>query len=337
MHASARQARTSGAASALARPRAVPSARMYGRSSMATGAAGLTLRPLLDGPRRACRVIASFPVATYVEVPGVPEPRVVALVTSGAVRLPNAVLLAGDRTAPGAGAAPLPVVKVGACGSVGGGGLTVAGLHVQVRRWWDPAPVLGPISAARLAAGTDRLQRICADSPRGPGLSGCDGPAELARRCVAGDLPGAVEAAERIVGLGPGLTPSGDDMLAGLLLALRLLGGAIPGGAAPVDRARHAGGPVWLADWLGAAVVADAGGSTTALAATLLHCAARGEAAGEVAAVLHGIAGREPMDAAAYRLLATGHTSGADLAWGLVAGCRAALALAGPAPERPPR
>jgi hypothetical protein len=149
------------------------------------------------------------------------------------------------------------------------------------------------------------------------GLSGHATPKKLAAACLAGDLPHAVDAAERIVGLGPGLTPSGDDALAGLLLALRLLGGAVPGG----------GRAVWLADWLGAAVTAHACDRTTSLAATLLHCAARGQASVEAAAVLRGIAGQDPLVPAARRLLATGHTSGADLAWGLLLGCRAALAL----------
>ncbi|MEW2357968.1 DUF2877 domain-containing protein, partial [Spirillospora sp. NPDC029432] len=142
-------------------------------------------------------------------------------------------------------------------------------------------------------------------------------PLLLADRCAAGDLVGAVECAERIVGLGPGLTPSGDDILAGLLVTLRLVGGARdPGGRA-----------VWLAGWLGAAVTADAGTRTTALAATLLHCAASGAAGAEVAAVLRAVAGHEPAAPAVRRLLAAGHTSGADLAAGVQAGCRAALAL----------
>src|SRR5690606_28410956 len=138
-------------------------------------------------------------------------------------------------------------------------------------------------------------------------------PAELAEACAAGDLAGAVEAAERIVGLGPGLTPSGDDILCGLLVSLRLVGDAV----------RHGRRAVWLADWLGAAVTADAGTRTTALAATLLHCAAAGGAGAEVAAVLRGVAGHEPPALPVRRLLAVGHTSGADLAQGVLAGCRA--------------
>ena len=48
-------------------------------------------------------------------------------------------------------------------------------------------------------------------------------------------------------------------------------------------------------------------------------------AAAEVSAVLLGMAGQEPLEPAAKRLLTD--TAGADLAWGLAAGCRAALTL----------
>ncbi len=69
-----------------------------------TGAASLGVRSLIDGPRRPARVIAAFPVAVYLElsIPG-PEPRVLALVTPGAVRLPNAVIVrrTARRTRPG--------------------------------------------------------------------------------------------------------------------------------------------------------------------------------------------------------------------------------------------
>lgn len=205
----------------------------------------------------------------------------------------------------------------GDTGWVGSGAAQAGRLWVPVRRWWDPSPVLGPLSRARLDHGHAALQAAREAGARKPGLDGHGGPEALAARCASGDLAGAVEIAEDLVGLGPGLTPSGDDVLSGLLIALRLLGGVIPGGTKAV----------WLADWLGAAVTSFAGDRTTALSATLLHCAARGQAAAEVAAVLHGFAGQEPLLPAIRKLLVTGRTSGADLAWGLSAGCRAALAL----------
>jgi hypothetical protein len=277
------------------------------------GAASLAVRQPLSGSRRQARVIAANPAAFYLELPPpAAEPRVVVIAAAGAPRLPNAVAVMGteelDRHIPGA--------MTGEAW-IGRGTAQAGGLSVRVLRWWDPSPVLGPLSRVRLEQGAAALQRACAAAGLAPSLVGHDGPAELAACCADGDLAGAVEASDLIVGLGPGLAPGGDNMISGLLLALRLLGGAIPGGTRAV----------WLADWLGAAVTADAAIRTTALGGTLLHCAAHGQAAAEVSAVLHGLAGQEPLAPAARTLLATGQTAGADLAWGLVAGCRAALAL----------
>jgi hypothetical protein len=279
------------------------------------GAASLGLRSLLDRPRCPARVIAVFPSAMYLELRTPAEPRVLALVCSDAVRLPNSVVVAvSSRTR------PFDHVSEGAEAWVGDGWFEVdappTALRVRVRRWWAPSPTLGPLPLARLVRGVRGLES--AFDASACGLAGHPDPRRLADHCAAGDLASAVEAAERIVGLGPGLTPSGDDILCGLLLGLRLVGGSLT----------HGGTAVWLADWLGAAVTEDAGTRTTALAATLLHCAARGEAGAEVAGVLRAVAGHEQLEPAVRRLLAAGHTSGADLTFGLLAGCRASLVLA---------
>ena len=73
-------------------------------------------------------------------------------------------------------------------------------------------------------------------------------------------------------------------MVAGLVLALRLLGGATVGGARAV----------WLADRLAVMVTRNARDRTTPVSAALLHCAARGQAAAEVISVLRAFEGREP-------------------------------------------
>jgi hypothetical protein len=282
------------------------------RPLVVAGAASLAVRQPLTGPRRQARVIAARPYAVYLELPPpAAEPRVLVLTAAGTSRLPNAVAVSAglDRLVP----------EVSGESWVGRGVVQAGQLTVRVLRWWDPSPVLGPLSRARLEQGAASLHRACAAADRGSGLAGHDAPAALAACCAGGDLAGAVEAAERMVGLGPGLAPSGDNMVSGLLLALRLLGGAIPGGTRAV----------WLADWLGAAVTSDGSRRTTSLGATLLHCAAHGQATEEVSAVLRGLAGQEPLGAVTRRLLAsTGPAAGADLAWGLVAGCRAALVLA---------
>jgi hypothetical protein len=299
------------------------------RPLIVTGAASIAVRQALTGPRRPARVITASPAAVYLELPpSAAEPRVLVVAAAGTSRLPNAIAVAPaglDRFAP-SGPGPGGLDRFAASGPgtaegwTGRGVVQLGELTVHVQRWWDPSPVLGPLSRARLEQGATALHRASAAASRGPALAGHDAPAALAACCSSGDLAGAVEAAERMVGLGLGLTPSGDNMINGLLLALRLLGGAISGGTRAV----------WLADWLGAAVTSDASRRTTSLGATLLHCAARGQAAEEASAVLRGLAGQEPLGPAIRKLLAAGQVQGADLAWGLVAGCRAAVALASP-------
>jgi hypothetical protein len=160
------------------------------------------------------------------------------------------------------------------------------------------------------------MNDICGASGRGTGLDASGFPAQLAEGCATGSLLTALSAAEQLMGLGPGLTPSGDDMLSGLLAALRHLGQA-----ADAERA------VWLADWLAATVAFDAPTRTTPISATLLHCAAKGQSCAEAVAVLRGIVGLQSLEPAVQRLLRLGHTSGADLTWGIRAGLSAVLAL----------
>lgn len=256
-----------------------------------------------------------------------------------AVRLPNAIIAgipaaALAVTVPAGPAArsvtgPQKALKKAArtteppdgAATAGGGWVRIGGtLNVQARRWWDPSPVVGPLSRGRLDQGAAVLSRVCRQGTPGPALADHAAVRTLATCCAAGDLAGSVEQAEHLVGLGAGIVPAGDSVLCGLLLALRLLGGAIAGGSRAV----------WLADWLSAAVTSYASERTTPLAASLLHCAARGQASAEAAAVLHGVAGEDPVEPAARRLLtvkAAAALGTADLAWGMVAGCRAAQAL----------
>ncbi|MFI0418430.1 DUF2877 domain-containing protein [Spongiactinospora sp. 9N601] len=273
-----------------------------------SGAASSALRPVFEAPRRPARVLAAFPTGVYLEIRADLEPRVVALVTGDGVRLPNSVVL-GD---------PLPGVAAGDDAMVGEGAIELGGCVLRPRRWWNPAPPLGPVDPAALARAAEIMAVACARSPRRPGLEDTGAATLLADGCASGSLIRMITAAEHLVGLGPGLTPSGDDMLAGLLVALRGLGGA--SGAARA---------VWTAGWLAAAVTFDARTRTTPISATLLHCAARGEGSAEVVAVLRGMCGRQALEPALARLLSLGHTSGADLAWGLRVGLAAVRGPAG--------
>ncbi|MEO8289268.1 MAG: DUF2877 domain-containing protein [Chloroflexota bacterium] len=126
----------------------------------------------------------------------------------------------------------------------------------------------------------------------------------------------AGDALMRMIGLGPGLTPSGDDVVSGILAALvwqaRL--GAI-------ERA-------WAEQLV--AQVRSASASTNYISARLLWYAGEGvlyEPAVQLGhALLAGDSGRivEP----AVQLLAIGNTSGSDLAIGMLVGCLALSVIA---------
>ena len=150
-----------------------------------------------------------------------------------------------------------------------------------------------------LAAGAGPLLDVLAGAP----ASALADPAYEPRltravRCVdRGDLDGAVDA---LAGLGPGLTPAGDDALAGILLVL---------GAH--DRA--------------AAVAAADRARTNDIARAFLAWAARGQSIEPVHRLL--VAGDAGSASAALAdLLRFGHSSGADLAFGLRLGLRALIA-----------
>lgn len=116
-----------------------------------------------------------------------------------------------------------------------------------------------------------------------------------ARRVAGGDLKAA---ADELGGVGPGLTPAGDDALAGILLAVRARRGA---GAEPD-------------------LLAVAGSVPTSdLSSAFLHWAARGQHIAPAHDLLVAAAAGDPAAtaAAARSLSSFGSSSGADLAFGL--------------------
>jgi uncharacterized protein DUF2877 len=137
----------------------------------------------------------------------------------------------------------------------------------QVTRWWRPprprglAPPVAP--------------------PRLPGV-------DIAADVVPHDL----------VGLGPGLTPTGDDVVAGALVAA------------------HATGHPGLAAWQEQTRAALRVRRTTEVSRGLLHHALDGYAVPELEAFLAAACAGEAQSASARPLLAVGHSSGAALAAG---------------------
>lgn len=266
---------------------------------------------VVTGPRRDGRVLASFPKAVYLLLE---EPAcVVALVTPDAVRLPNALVVAS-----GAGEEPFAPVAAGAPVRVAEGYVAAGDVVVAAASWWEPVPRLGPVDAstvpARMATASRRIDywTEAHASDREALRAGHTALAEAAAR--ADPVDGAV-AAGSLVGLGPGLTPAGDDLIGGTLASSRLLGDAVGSRAA-----------VAFAQAVGESAAAHSA-ATSLVSAALLHHARRGAVADRVAALLQALVGRGDPDTAVADLLAVGHTSGNDLATGVLLGCRAALAV----------
>ena len=224
---------------------------------------------------------------------------VLALCTYDAVRLPLAVVVGAlSVDSPWAGR-----VRPGGTVLVGAGAVRLAGLTVRVARWWAPARPR-PVDHEWLALATPLLLRLLRERavtlPRPVTANLC----ALRRALATGDEEGARRAVDAVLGLGPGLTPAGDDAIAGLLLAVHHLGE--PGEPAMARLRTH--------------VVSAAPGRTTAVSAALLAHAAQGHGAPQAIAVLDALATGCALPAALSALLRLGHTSGGDLAHGIAAG-----------------
>lgn len=119
---------------------------------------------------------------------------------------------------------------------------------------------------------------------------------------LAWDQPSIRAAALDLLGLGPGLTPAGDDLLCGLLAGLVTLG---PGWRS-ADRSSRLGRS------LSTTLDEAAADRTTALARTLLHFAGRGVAVEPLLDVLWSLDQGGPI-VGLDELLAIGHSSGGDM------------------------
>jgi hypothetical protein len=197
----------------------------------------------------------------------------------------------------------------------------------RARLWRGATPPRAPEALGRLALGCRALADALGEigTPEGLGrlLAGA-APAfpldraavaarGLAHACAAHDPEGAEAAALALLGLGPGLTPAGDDF-AGAAFFVRA-------------RLRAVGAARWPAWAEAAARLARAARARThPISAALLGDLLEGEGVAplcELADALADGAGRERAVGLARRLVALGHTSGWDLLAGLVAGAGA--------------
>lgn len=302
------------------------------------GAASVFLRDLLTGPDRTGRVSGVTRKAVYVRLDDIDDTRsahrhprrdpghvtVVAIELPGGVQLPNAVTVGSD-------AAPaLAALEVGQSVAVGGRAVSWSlpsarrgpasqdhaprpvSARVCVRRWWDPRAGGSRLDLDDLRGALAAIDgRVAADS-RAFGLE----PAvavlrhELHRRPAPDHHPLAM-ACRDLVGRGPGLTPAGDDVLAGVSALLR----HVASGRDVPTAVRAACGA--LADRLARVVLEPAVlRRTNDVSADLLRCADRGGVTAAARTVFRAI-GTPDLPVATRRLAAIGHTSGRDLLVGI--------------------
>ena len=135
----------------------------------------------------------------------------------------------------------------------------------------------------------------------------------LARASWLQDNAGIEEATRGLAGLGPGLTPSGDDVLGGFAAIMALLSPQLSSDAAS---RKH----------VAATIAAIARPRTTALSAVLLAHAARGELAEQMGTLLLTLTlpaeAFETVLNAADQLLTFGASSGGDTLLGMLLGLR---------------
>ena len=295
---------------------------------MLPAAASALTADLLGGRAVAATVLGVHGPALYLDVAG----RVLPVVTSDAVPLPTALRLGSRAGAVPGGAGPSGRdpwgVAVGDPVLVGEGLVALPGADLVVTRTWRPArvrpvpaalrdecgrgrpgshlgtrlgadPVAEPV-ATLLADATSSAEAWLADGIRSV-FSGveCGSGRPVSRFRTHGEADDVARGVAALLGRGPGLTPSGDDALAGALLVSHALGAAAP--LAGAVRARL--------------------GATTAVSAALLDAAADGFAAHDVVRLVDAaLAGDGATVAAALpAVLALGHTSGRDLVTGVAA------------------
>jgi hypothetical protein len=228
---------------------------------------------------------------------------VVALTARGVPLMPNGVALtdvpAGHGAQEPARGREVRWPELGTAVHLSSSGLSGAGWRVA---WpateppvWDPS--VPRAAAPPNGAARERGAAILRGAPATPdgvaaagvGIAHSEGVAALLRALASGEPPDST----RLLGLGTGLTPEGDDLLAGAAAAVAAL--------EPWDAATRA-------RWLAAAAPPDAGERTTKLSATLLGLAARGQAIEPVHALLD--LEHERWEPALARLERLGHSTG---------------------------
>jgi len=273
--------------------RAVAASRTRAPERVA-GVASLAVHGLITVPRTAT-VLGTSDYAIWLLV----DDSVVVVSTRDATRLPNGIEIAAK-----ASDGLFTAVGHGASVDVGFGKLTLNGPSVEVVRWWDPKPALPGITVRQIG---DAVAGLPTSVP------GIDGGAlgEAVRRSSISAL---LAAARPLLGMGSGLTPEGDDFLAGTIAGARILGEAV----GHVDTGD-------MLDRVARPLTDLATARTTTFSAALIRYAVRGQVAEPAGCFLRALAGRGDVAATHSRLRSVGHSSGPALAAGIVLGAEALI------------
>lgn len=191
--------------------------------------------------------------------------------------------------------------------TIGDGVLVAQGDTWRVTRWWLPPRPIGlrPPPADVIRDATALLDVSGRFRVAATGLLADD---SASRWCGVPTLrqsyDGLVPAA--LIGAGPGLTPAGDDLIAGALVTA------------------HATADPRLATWQQCVRELLTAGRTTAVSRAILHCALDGYSTSELADYVRVLCDegtahtRRDLVRATRNLLAVGHSSGAALMSGVL-------------------
>ncbi len=244
--------------------------------------ASVALQPLLTGPVQSATLLGVSDHAAWIGT----GDEVIVVSDRAAVRLPNALELAVEELG--------RWISNSDDVSVGDGIIRLGGLTAKARRWFDPRPSLGWCEKSQLRTNLERLRQMI-----GP----VDGSG-LFKALTDGDTDAVLSSSLILLGKGEGLTPEGDDVVAGALASHLLLGGALGRRLPyfellirPLDDLTRT--------------------RTTSFSGALIRHALRGRVALPFAQVLSALTGRGDLTSATGRLVAVGHSSGAALAAGL--------------------
>jgi len=290
-----------------------------------------SVQSMFEQPTHAGSIHSMFHRAVNVAIDGT----MLSLLSSELPRMPNGVRLSSvmlEELLRGLG----PGMEV----LVGDGGLLIPGCNFSLCLLeappWEPRPDIEGYSwqCETVAQHVRLLALYLVDRPQRGGLAALVGQLLLgqavqemplarmalpkmqllARAAWEQDIAGVEEATRGLAGLGPGLTPAGDDVLAGFAAVMALLSARIS--ADGTSRSHVA-----------EVIAAVARPRTTVLSGVLLEYAARGEVAEQLGEVLLALAlpaeESEAVLQAAEKLLAFGGTSGGDTLLGVLFGLRA--------------